>query len=64
METYLQSEQYEQSILHEVFVVVQQTLTHGVPQEFLPIQYSTPFSSTPHPATEIMWLIYHNIYLQ
>lgn len=33
------------------------TLTHGSPQEFLTIQYSTPFSSTPQPATDTMWLI-------
>ena len=41
-------------------------LTQGSPQEFLTIQYSTPFSSTPQPATDTIWLIWventRNIY--
>ena len=32
--------------------------THGSPQELRTIQYSSPVvSSTPHPTTDIMWLI-------
>lgn len=37
---------------------VQVLLTHGSPQELRTTQYSTPFSSTPQPATDTMWFIY------
>ena len=33
------------------------------PHEFLPTQYSSPLESTPHPATDIMWLIWQQVML-